>query len=54
MKLLDCLLILFIALKLCTVITWPWFWVLAPLWIPALFFSSAWLIAEILKVKSSK
>lgn len=26
--------ILFIALKLTNVITWSWWWVLAPLWIP--------------------
>jgi len=28
------LLLLFVALKLLGVITWPWLWVLAPLWIP--------------------
>lgn len=28
------LLILFVVLKLCGLITWPWVWVLAPLWIP--------------------
>jgi hypothetical protein len=27
--------ILFIWLKLAGFITWPWLWVLAPLWIPA-------------------
>lgn len=26
--------ILFIALKLCGVINWSWWWVLAPFWIP--------------------
>lgn len=26
--------IAFIVLKLCGVITWPWIWVLCPLWIP--------------------
>ena len=26
--------IAFIVLKLCNVITWPWIWVLAPIWIP--------------------
>ena len=26
--------IVFIALKLCGVIAWPWIWVLAPFWIP--------------------
>lgn len=30
------LLVLFIALKLCGVIAWSWWWVMAPLWIPAL------------------
>ena len=25
---------LFIALKLCHVIDWSWWWVLAPIWIP--------------------
>ncbi len=32
------LLILFIALKLCNVITWSWWWVLSPLWITLLVF----------------
>jgi len=27
--------IVFITLKLCGVISWSWWWVLAPLWIPA-------------------
>lgn len=26
--------ILFIALKLCHVVTWSWWWILAPIWIP--------------------
>lgn len=26
--------IVFTVLKLCSVITWSWWWVLAPLWIP--------------------
>lgn len=28
------LLVAFVVLKLCHVIEWPWFWVLAPAWIP--------------------
>jgi hypothetical protein len=28
------LLLAFIVLKLCNVITWSWWWVLSPLWIP--------------------
>ena len=26
--------LLFVTLKLCGVIAWPWLWVLSPLWIP--------------------
>lgn len=29
--------VLFTGLKLCNVIDWSWWWVLAPLWIPFLF-----------------
>ena len=28
------LLLAFIVLKLCNVITWSWWWVLSPVWIP--------------------
>ena len=31
---LSILLVAFIVLKLCGVITWPWLWVLSPFWIP--------------------
>lgn len=31
----GCLLIAFIVLKLCNVITWSWWWVLSPAWISA-------------------
>lgn len=30
----ELLLVGFIILKLCKVITWSWWWVLSPLWIP--------------------
>lgn len=30
----EMLTIVFIVLKLCKVITWPWLWVLSPIWIP--------------------
>lgn len=30
----DLLAVLFIALKLCKVISWSWLWVLSPIWIP--------------------
>jgi uncharacterized membrane protein YtjA (UPF0391 family) len=29
------LFVVFLVLKLCKVITWSWWWVTAPLWIPA-------------------
>lgn len=32
---LELLLVAFIVLKLCGVIGWSWWWVLAPFWIPA-------------------
>ena len=31
---LELLCIVFVVLKLCSVITWSWLWVLAPVWIP--------------------
>lgn len=31
---LELLCIVFVVLKLCSVITWSWWWVLAPVWIP--------------------
>lgn len=34
LSLCSALTILFIGLKLCKVIDWSWWWVLAPLWIP--------------------
>ena len=33
-SILPLLLVAFIVLKLCNVITWSWIWVLAPLWGP--------------------
>lgn len=29
--------IVFITLKLCSVINWSWWWVLSPIWIPIVF-----------------
>ena len=39
----------FIILRLCKVITWPWLWVLAPLWIPAAIVVVAAIIIFIVK-----
>ena len=32
------LLILFIGLKLANIITWSWWWVMSPLWVPLVIF----------------
>lgn len=39
----------FIILRLCKVIMWPWLWVLAPLWIPAVIVVVAAIIICIVK-----
>lgn len=45
--------ILFIGLKLTGYITWSWWWVLSPIWIPfviaILFTIIAWLFARLMK-----
>ena len=33
--LLGCVFLVFLTLKLCGVLQWSWWWVTAPLWIPA-------------------
>lgn len=45
---LSILLVAFIVLKLCGVITWPWFWVLAPLWVPIVLILEMLLIVGII------
>ena len=45
----DLLAVLFIALKLCKVISWSWLWVLSPIWIP---FSLAAVICVIVLIAS--
>ena len=39
----DLLGILFIALKLCGVISWSWIWVLAPVW-------TSWIVITVLSI----
>ena len=46
--------IVFIALKLMKVITWSWWWVLAPLWVPVLMFMSMVVILSFLESKQNK
>jgi len=38
------LFLIFLVLKLCNVITWSWWWVTAPLWIPFVLFFTACII----------
>jgi len=45
--------ILFIGLKLCGVIDWSWWWVLAPLWIPTILVIIILLIASVILVKGN-
>ena len=44
----EALTILFIALRLCGVIDWPWLWVLSPIWISVAFVAVLGLIVFIL------
>ena len=46
--------IVFIALKLMKVITWSWWWVLAPLWVPLLMFMCMVVILSFLESKQNK
>ena len=45
----DALAILFIALKLCGVISWSWLWVLSPIWISFAFFIFIGVLLFVLK-----
>lgn len=45
------LLIVFIVLKLCKVITWSWIWVLSPFWIGLIVWLAAAVVLAILKNK---
>lgn len=48
--LLDVLFVVFLVLRLLGVITWSWWWVTAPIWIPVLFFLVIILIWVILQL----
>ena len=50
MDFLEVLLVVFIVLKLCKIITWAWVWVLSPLWMGFLFVGFIWVIAKIYKL----
>lgn len=42
------LFLIFLVLKLCGVITWSWWWVTAPLWIPSALFVSICLVVVLI------
>lgn len=44
--------ILFIGLKLTGHIDWSWIWVLAPIWIPIVFFTSIFLVVAFVVIVS--
>lgn len=50
---LELLTVAFIILKLCNVIDWSWWWVLAPTWIPLALAAVVLLIVGILKLIST-
>lgn len=45
-------LIVFIILKLCGVINWPWIWVLSPLWIGFILTVILIIIAVIIRIRT--
>jgi hypothetical protein len=47
------LLVAFVVLKLCKVITWSWLWVLSPLWIPLAVIAVFLFVALIVKITTS-
>lgn len=49
---LELLLIAFIVLKLCKVITWSWWWVLSPIWIPLGLYLAVVLLVMIIELAS--
>ena len=49
---LGLLTIVFIVLKLCNVIAWSWWWVLAPIWIPVAVFLVVVLVLGIVSLIS--
>lgn len=48
MGVIGVLTIVFIVLKLCSVISWSWLWVLSPIWISVAFVLVVWVIIAII------
>lgn len=51
---LGVLAIVFITLKLLNLITWSWWWVLSPIWIPWALFSGIFVVIVILAIFNKK
>lgn len=47
------LFIVFLVLKLCNIITWSWWWITAPLWVPAIICVGLFLVIVIIAFISS-
>ena len=50
MSFLEALLLVFVILKLCKIITWSWWWVLSPIWIPLILWLLLVIIVKIIKL----
>ena len=46
--------IVFLVLKLCDVITWSWWWVTAPLWIPTSILTAIFIFCFIIAIITGK
>jgi hypothetical protein len=46
--------VLFVGLKLTSVIAWPWLWVLSPIWIPLLLLMVILIVVEVLAASLKK
>lgn len=46
----EALLVVFLTLKLTGVITWSWWWVFSPVWIPIVILMVVWLLIELFTI----
>jgi len=47
MGIIEMLVVVFIVLKLCNVITWAWIWVLSPLWLDLVFAAMVFTVVKV-------
>ena len=50
MNFLEALLLVFVILKLCKIITWSWWWVVSPIWIPLILWFLLVIIVKIVEL----